>query len=538
MSQEKTASWQQRARQVVVTLLFVLLCMAGAILSVIEIGRQTYRWQGFGVELRVLPSTEGQTRLAFTPLGEVHARTHRAPVKFVAALQEISVEKLKHFIASKPTQEKVAQDFRRAARGALTNFVERQLVVAALGAMLIPLLLRRRRLREYVVGGLAGAALVGVMLACAGSTFNGKAFANPTYTGTLKQAPFIVQFGKDAFVKIDTLSQKLVNVAGNLSVLYGRIAGLPDSPTLDDGPDTFRILHVSDLHNNVAAFDFLQEVAEQFKVDLIVDTGDLTDFGSPPETAMVQHIGKLPFPYVFVLGNHDSQTVAKALSAKPNVTLLDGAVVTVKGVTLLGLPNPAAARASAGDVDTTPQELQAGEEQLLHVVNGMKTPPDIIAIHDPKETFRLWGRVPLVLCGHYHRPYIEVMSGPGPPVPPPNIPFLDGTTDPNSPKAPYKTVLCNAGTTGASGMRYLDQREGVPFSCDVLTFRRPAARAASGGAIPETLARPKLIAIDSIVLEGTLGAYSISHYNFNDSPSPPDTTGAAMTPPNPPDARR
>src|SRR5687767_15987356 len=98
--------------------------------------------------------------------------------------------------------------------------------------------------------------------------------------------------------------------------------------------DTFRVLHVSDIHNNPAAFPFLREVAQQFQVEFIIDTGDLTDFGSPLEATIGREIARLPFPYVIVLGNHDSPTVGTALAQLPNVTVLDGNPVTVGGVTL------------------------------------------------------------------------------------------------------------------------------------------------------------------------------------------------------------
>lgn len=526
----RRARWLHRLRQAVWALLFLLLCLGGAILSVGTLGRSVYRWHGFAVELRLLPSARGKTALVLMPLGEVHANTHRAPVELIATLQEIQIEEINKLVDSNPGMAALTKDFERAAREDLRNFVIRQLVFAAIGALLAPMLLRSRRPWKYALSALIGVSIVGITLGSALKTFNGKAFESPTYTGTLRQAPWVIQFGKDAFVRIDELSQKLKTIAANLNVLYGRIAEPPDHLGATPDGDNVRILHVSDLHNNPAGLNFMREVAHQFNVSLIVDTGDLTDFGSPPETAMVQGIAKIGYPYVFVAGNHDSQTVIRAIERLPNVTVLNGQVADVEGFTFLGLPNPASARASVGNVDTTPQELQAGAETLLQTLHGLPTPPDMIAIHNPEEARPLLGSVPLVLCGHLHRYYVETLSAIEPPPADPHAPATRGAA------VPFDTVICNAGTTGAAGLRYFEKEQGVPFSCAVLTFRRPPAHSPTlspptvprSTVSPSTISpdrpnvrqapgqmRPRLLSIDLVVLDGSLNQYSITHRPFS-----------------------
>jgi predicted phosphodiesterase len=532
--------------------LFITVCLAGVVISVSLLGRSLYAWHGFEVELRLLPASVGETRLVLTPLGEVKARTHRAPVALIASLQAINSDEIQKLLKSNPKRNALAHDFERTARADLRNFVIRQIGMAGLGALLAPLLLSPKRLWTYAISIVLGMAFLGITLESALSTFNGKAFEAPTYTGTLKEAPWVIQFGKDAFNKVEALSQKLITVANNLNVLYGRIAALPDQLAGEDATNTIRVLHVSDLHNNTAALDFIREVADQFHVDFIVDTGDLTDFGSPPETVMVRGIAKLPYPYVFVLGNHDSQAVASALAKTHNVTILNGQVIEVKGLTLLGLPNPASVRAGVGSVDTTPAELQAGGAELLQLVNNLPAPPDIIAIHDPAESQPLWGRVPLILCGHEHRLYIQYQTGPNPD----SLPVLSagaavlvpGAATPTGVRAAYTTVLCNAGTTGAAGLRYFEKEKGVPFSCAVLTFDRPASPAslppthaptapASTPPAPSMPApRPRLRAIDQISLDGTMQEYAISHHVFNAPGTPlptPSPLAATPTPSSP-----
>jgi predicted phosphodiesterase len=410
----------------------------------------------------------------------VEAHTHAAPVILIASLQEVRIEEIKKLLDAR--REDLAHDFETATRADLRDFVSRQLLLAGLGGLMAPMLMRQRRKRTLAAGVLVGAGTVGLVLMNALTTFQGDAFEKPTYTGALKQAPWVIAFGQEAFTKLDALSQKLHTAAANFNVLYGRIAALPDTSLADDGPNTFRILHVSDLHDNTAGVNFVRDVAAQFKVAFIVDTGDLTDFGSVPETYMVRGIANLPYPYLFVAGNHDSHSITDALRSASNVTVLNGQVVTLQGVTLLGLPNPASDRDGPGDVDAAPQAMTANGEKLLKVVQSLPAPPDIIAVHDPQEAIPLWNHVPLVLFGHEHRDYVDIK-------PETDIP---GT---------MRTVLCNAGTTGAAGFRYLEKEKGVPFSCAVLTFRRPAA--------PN--GRPTLRSIDMIRLSGSLGEYSIVH---------------------------
>ncbi len=522
--------WRRRLRQIMWALLFLSISLGGAVLSVGTLGRTVYRWHGFAVELRLLPSVRGETALVLMPLGEVQAHTHRAPVKLVATLQEIEIEEINKVLRSSPRMDAITLDFENTARASLRDFIMRQLAVAALGALLGPILLRSRRPWKYFVASLLGVTVVGITLGSALTSFSGKAFESPTYTGALKHAPWVIQFGKDAFVRIEELSQKLRTVAANLNVLYGRIESPPDHLGAGSDGDSIRILHVSDLHNNPAGLSFMQEVARQFHVSMIVDTGDLTDFGSPPETAMVQGIAKIGYPYVFVAGNHDSQAVIGALQRLPNVTVLNGQVTTVQGFTLLGLPNPASARASVGSVETTPEELQAGGDLMLRLVQGLREPPDIVAIHNPEESRPLWGRTPLVLCGHLHRYYVDVESGLEVPWPEPSI-GPTATAPPPAGIAPrIDTVVCNAGTTGAAGLRYFEREQGVPFSCAVLTFRAihpsptdtaTAARSPES-AVPTMEAgdpRPRLASIDLIVLDGALHQYSITHRPFSERPN-------------------
>ena len=54
--------------------------------------------------------------------------------------------------------------------------------------------------------------------------------------------------------------------------------------------------------------------------DLIIDTGDLTDWGTPLEAEIITRIEELAIPYLFAAGNHEAPDVLARLGQTSNVT--------------------------------------------------------------------------------------------------------------------------------------------------------------------------------------------------------------------------
>ena len=71
-----------------------------------------------------------------------------------------------------------------------------------------------------------------------------------------------------------------------------------------------RITVASDLHNNLVAIPVLRQAAAG---GLVIVAGDLSDRGTPLETAALRSVVGTGYPVVFVAGNHDSDTSARAL---------------------------------------------------------------------------------------------------------------------------------------------------------------------------------------------------------------------------------
>lgn len=446
------------------------LCLGallGAAFSVSCFGAQTFHWQAFAVSVGIRPAWRGQTRLVLMPLGEIRAFTHHAPLLLQVSLQAVDLERVHALVAHPQSPHALERAFTVWARRQLVTFARHEVLCGALGGLLAPLLLR---VREWVGAGLVGGGAVAGVLFVALHTFDRRAFDSMTYVGSLRQAGAMIGLARTAFSSAQALSDRLRGVAANVNTLYGRINAM--SAADGDGP-VVRVLHISDIHNNPAAVGFVQELATRFDVQAVVDTGDLTDFGTPVEARLTRGLGLLRVPHVFVAGNHDSQATLRALSSSPNTVILNGAPAQVSGLTLVGVPDPSSARAGVGSVDTPQAALAAAGAQLDADVRALPQPPDIVCVHNPVEAEPVLGRVPLILCGHLHRPYVT-RSG--------------------------ASVICNAGTTGGAGLRYFDRTEGVPLSAAVLTLTRAP--------------HPRLLFVDMIVLSGTLGEYSITRSTF------------------------
>ena len=464
-----------RVRRAAETMLIITAAVLLAGIVVTYAGARQYRWRGFDIEVAVQPSAQGRTRLVFTPLGDIRANTHRAPLELKVALRGVSFEEVKKLVLEPPPRDELEMDFQGAARAGLQNFALTQVVLGALAALLVPLISRSRRVSHWIGSGLFGAAAVAVCFYQLSATYDARAFENPTYTGSLREARWIIGLARDGFAKAEALSDRLKRVAANVSALYGR---LNSAVSLIPDEDVVRVLHVSDIHNNPAAIGFVRELALNSGVALVIDTGDLTDLGLPVEAGLISGMAQLNVPYVFVAGNHDSRATVEAVSAFPRARILDSEILDVEGLRILGAPDPSSRRPGSGSVDTPDSILASQGAALLALTGPLPRPPDIVAVHNPKQAEALIGKVPLILCGHMHK--------------------ADVAEERN-------TVICNAGTTGAAGVRYFDRKGGVPFTAAILGFTRAP--------------NPRLAFIDLVTLKGSLGEYSISRRSFDARPA-------------------
>jgi hypothetical protein len=190
---------------------------------------------------------------------------------------------------------------------------------------------------------------------------------------------------------------------------------------------------------------FARELATSFDVDLVLDSGDTSSFGTPGEELILAEIPSFGRPYVFIRGTHDSIAFQSAVEGLPNGTVLDGEAEEVAGITIYGLGDPyfVEGRGLPIDDDEITELVRSVGPTIVDDVEAMPRPPDVVAVHDHRMAEAAAGLVPLVVSGHFHRNHDEVIDG---------------------------TLFLEVGTTGGSGPTGFTV-EGDPFSAEVLYFR-------------------------------------------------------------------
>jgi predicted phosphodiesterase len=288
-----------------------------------------------------------------------------------------------------------------------------------------------------------GAGLAVVLGVTTTATFDAEAVAEPRYSGLLTVAPTAVGDVEGVVDRFGEYRTQLTDLVGNVVTLYRTAQGLP---TFDPDDGTIRLLHVSDIHLNPQAFDLIDLLVEQFDVDAVADTGDLTDWGTEPETALVGRIAKIDVPYVFVRGNHDSILTSNAVAAQPNAVVLNGDAATVAGLRFWGVADtrytPNKDQPTGRDVER--EQAEAAADQIAaRLANDEPPEVDVVMVHDARMAGELGGEVPLVLAGHTHNAEEDSVDA---------------------------TRLLVEGSTGGAGLRVLRGEEPEALTATVLYF--------------------------------------------------------------------
>ena len=163
--------------------------------------------------------------------------------------------------------EKVAKDLhRRGHHGGRSRRRSPRSWAACCSGVLV----FRRRWRLVLLSGAVSAAVVLAGGAVAAATWNPKAINQPEYDGLLASAPGVVGDARSIVANFDKYEDQLGRLVTNVSRLYDVTSTLP---AYQPDPSTIRVLSVSDLHLNPAAWDVIRSVTKQFNIDVIVDSG-------------------------------------------------------------------------------------------------------------------------------------------------------------------------------------------------------------------------------------------------------------------------
>ncbi len=439
-SAEGSSRRRRVIRRVLVSAELIAVGLLGAILGMLIAGRVTTGVGPFEAEMSLRPALSGSTTVQVPPLGELQLDTHAGPVSLGVRITQLRSDAAKAIVADPEQLRGLGAEVNSDLRAGLVSLVIRTVLVTALGATLLGLLVFRRWRATAASAG-AGCAALAVVAGITFFTVDERALAEPKFTGLLASAPTAVGDVRDIVARFDAYRLQLGRLVSNVSELYDVTSRLPVAP----GDASIRVLHVSDLHLSPTAYEVIGSVVDQFDIDVVIDTGDITDFGSDPETRYVSAISDLGVPYVYVRGNHDSRLVQAAIAAQRGAIVLDGrTVVTVSGLQLLGQGDPRfTPDKSTRDDDAPPEVLEVVGRQLLDAYRSSETPVDIVVTHDPLVAGPLTGTARLVLAGHTHRRSVR---------------SVDGTT------------LFVQGSTGGAGLRALEGEEPTDISLSVLYF--------------------------------------------------------------------
>ncbi|MEV3922660.1 metallophosphoesterase family protein [Actinomadura coerulea] len=427
--------------------LVVIVGLAGGYLGLLAGGSYVTPVGPADVQLTLQPSLHGGTTLKLPPLGSLRLDTHGGPVSLEARLTDLRPDQAKKLIEDDTELDRLTDQITGQLRHGLAELLLRAVLIGLATSFVASLALFRSWRRALLGLGSAAAGLVAVTLITWG-TFNPQSIAEPRYTGLLANAPQVVGDARSIVERFSAYRAQLARLVGNISELYATTSTLP---TYEPDPSTIRVLHVSDIHLNPAAWNVIKSVSTQFKVDLIVDSGDLMDHGSKPEDKFAGEISDLKVPYVYVRGNHDSKQTQKAVEREKNAIVLDGSTREVAGLRVYGLGDPRfTPDKSTRDDYVGADQLRA--EGLRHADELRKAGklPDLVVTHDPTEGEGFSGVAPMVLAGHTHARSTKLL--------------------------PTGTRLFVQGSTGGAGLRGLEHEEPTPIELSVLYFSRASHR--------------------------------------------------------------
>jgi predicted phosphodiesterase len=429
------------AREVVGLAGSAAVAIVGATVGILLAASTQQRIGPFDATLRVRPALHGATVVHLAPLGSIELDTHDGPIRLDARVDELRVAEARRLAADPTAIAEIDGDVTADARHALRVLLLRTAVAAMVGATAAGLLWRQTW-RGGIVSAAIGVALVMVVAGTVAVTRNDDALAEPKYTGLLTFAPQAVGDVEEVLGRFSAHRAELGTLVGNVARLYQTAQGLDSNVATGSA---IRVLHVSDIHLNPEAFDVMRQVTKQFKVDAIVDTGDLNDWGTTVEAPFAGQIASLGVPYVFIRGNHDSAATEAAVAAQPNAVVLDDRETSVAGLRIWGIGDPRYTPDQSATNDPAEQReaIRAFALAVAQRVGTLPATPDVVLVHDPGSADGLAETVPLVLAGHKHR-FAETHRG--------------------------STVLLTEGSTGGAGLRSFESDSPPPLSCSVLYF--------------------------------------------------------------------
>ncbi|MEU6282005.1 metallophosphoesterase [Streptomyces sp. NPDC047028] len=430
--------------------------VAGAWLGLLIVGNVRAQVGPMNTTMALRPSLTGGTKINVSPLGALTLDTHVAPVRLDVNVDQLDPERAQALVDHPERISGLQDEVTHDVEHGTLDLAVRSGVAVISGAMALGLAVYRRPRRALAAGGLAF-TLLAASGATAYATWNPESVLEPKFSGLLTSAPSLVGNARNIVTEFDVYQKELARLVTNVTKLYDVTSTLP---AYQPDPSTVRVLHVSDIHLNPASWKIIASLVEQYKVDVVVDSGDTMDHGTAAENGFLDPIADLGAPYVWVRGNHDSLTTQRRLQHMKNVHVLDdGRAETIAGLRFAGIGDPQFTPDRSVQPGGDAAERLAGDRlaTALRSQRAAGTPVDVAIAHEPSAARETDGTVPLVLAGHLHRESTEVMK--------------------------YGTRLRVEGSTGGSGLRAVDDKYPDPIEASILYFDRDTRRLQAWDAI-------------------------------------------------------
>lgn len=420
---------------------FLLICL-GVLLSIQLFSGTDFHSLSVVVNLNVKVGHPAYTSVVIPPVGEIRARTHLVPLRLNLELKNVNLALLRGIVFSTPeSMDAIYSELANGFKRLIYYFIAKLLLLGTSGAVVSLYLLGARDGKSLLVGGLIGFLFVSVLTGLMYFSYDLQAFEQLEYEGIIEAAPWALDLAWQTLSQVEELGNRIQTLARNLYSVLERLEQLgPLSLVQGD----LVAVHVSDIHNNPVAYDFLKQIVESFPVQVIFDTGDLTDWGTTLEAEVTARIAELKIPYVFVSGNHESLEVLERLAELDNVIVVEHSVTKILDLVIVGVSDLAATNLLPAPASIDDLAKQA--ENINNYWSEIEERPDILMVHNHRVAKAIKpGLFPLVLYGHTHVLELEQIDG---------------------------TIYNNAGTTGAAGIRGFQTREPLPYSLSLLYFSR------------------------------------------------------------------
>ncbi|HHX22844.1 MAG: metallophosphoesterase family protein [Tepidanaerobacteraceae bacterium] len=429
----------------------------------------TVNFQGLELVLGLEMALKGSTTINLPPIGILKAFTHQLPININISLQNIDLDLIKVIIDKVNNKNELFLFFKKDAINAIKVLIVKTFILGTLGTIFASLFMKLKK-KELIICIIISLFFITIFLSSLYISYDISAFDKPEYFGTLKAAPWIISIWNKGISQINELRQQLKSISEGISTVFLKMDNLASTEE-----SVVRVLHVSDIHNNIAAFDFMEQIIFNFNVDVVIDTGDITDYGTSLENMVIEKISHLPVDYVFCAGNHDSPKTVELMEDIDNVIIPNGGVISIKGINILAFSDPISEMIdkidSSNEIDIIKQNLLIRDK-----LNSLNEIPDILAVHNPQATENLEGFVPIILNGHTHKTHIK-----------------DG-----------ESLIINAGSTGAAGIRGIQSKADIPYSAVLLYFK---SNKGTG--------KPQLFAADIIKISNVEVGFQVERVFFN-----------------------